>query len=54
MSQSLQFTVRETEEQLAGLLWTEREVRKRERLQFLYWYQTGVARQRCQITALLN
>jgi transposase len=54
MSQSLHFAVRETEEQLAELLRTEREVRKRERLQFLYWYQTGLARQRCQIAALLN
>jgi transposase len=47
------FNIIETKEELADRLYFEKDTRKRERLQFLYWYQSGLATTRSQLAALL-
>ena len=54
MSRTLNFTVQETQEELLALLRSETDVRKRERLQFLFWYKSGLVTIREQIAALLG
>ncbi|CAK0742633.1 hypothetical protein CCP3SC5AM1_1110011 [Gammaproteobacteria bacterium] len=54
MSRILNFTVKETSEELLVLLQSETDVRKKERLQFLYWYVSGLVTTRKQIAALLG
>jgi transposase len=46
--------VKETQEELEALLKQEKNVRKRERLQFLYWYKTGQATTRQALGKLLH
>jgi len=46
--------VLESEEKLEILLKQEKDIRKRERLQFLYWYKTGQATTRKALGKLLN
>ena len=41
MSRVFKLDVSESKEELECLLKQERNTRKRERLQFLYWYKTG-------------
>ena len=43
----------ETPEELADILYCEKDTRKRERLQFLYWHRSGLATTRSQLAALL-
>lgn len=43
----------ETKEELADLLRMEKDTRKKERLQFLYWHKSGLATKRSQLAALL-
>jgi len=54
MSRILNFTIKETQEELLALLLSEIDVRKRERLQFLFWYKSGLVISRKQISALLS
>lgn len=54
MSRTLNFTIKETKEELLVLLRAETDVRKKERLQFLFWYKSGLAITRKQIAALLG
>ena len=54
MSRTLSFSVKKTQEELFALLRSETDVRKRERLQFLYWYKSGLVTSRKQIAALLG
>ena len=54
MSRTLNFTVSETVEELQKLLRSETDVRKRERLQFLFLYKSGLVTSHQQIAALLN
>ena len=54
MSRTFNFTVQETREELLALLRFETDVRKRERLQFLFWYKSGLVTSRKQIAALLG
>ncbi|CAK0779121.1 transposase [Gammaproteobacteria bacterium] len=54
MSRILNFTVKETSTELLSLLRIETDVRKKERLQFLYWYVLGLVTTRKQIAALLG
>jgi len=54
MSRTLNFTVKETPEELLSLLRLETDVRKKERLLFLYWYVLGLVKSRKQIAALLG
>src|SRR5512135_1319713 len=46
--------VTESPETLEPLLQQEKDIRRRERLQFLYWYQTGQAKTRQALGKLLN
>ena len=46
MCRVFKFEVIESPETLETLLKQEKDVRKRERLQFLYWYKTGQAKTR--------
>lgn len=46
--------VKESEIELESLPKQERDVRKRERLQFLYWYKTGQATTRKALESLLH
>ncbi|HJW27863.1 MAG TPA: hypothetical protein VJ508_01300 [Saprospiraceae bacterium] len=48
------FEVTEPAETLAALLKQEKNVRRRERLQFLYWHKTGQAKTRHALGKLLN
>ena len=54
MCRVFKFEVRESPETLAALLKQEKEVRRRERLQFLYWYKTGQAKTRPALGQWLN
>ena len=45
--------VLESPEELEEMLKAEKEVRKRERLQFLYWYKIGQAKTRKALAKLL-
>ncbi len=54
MSRVFKFEVTESPEALETLLKQEKEVRRRERLQFLYWYKTGQAKTRQALGKLLN
>jgi hypothetical protein len=46
--------VSESKEKLEILLKQEKDIRKRERLQFLYWYKTGQATTRKALGKLLH
>jgi transposase len=50
----LKFTVQESREELSKLLKAETEVRKWERLQFLFWYKSGLVTSRKEMAALLD
>src|SRR5512135_2701558 len=54
MCRVFKFEVVESPETLEALLKQEKNVRRRERLQFLYWYQTGQAKTRQALGKLLN
>ena len=54
MCRVFKFEVTESTETLATLLKQEKDVRRRERLQFLYWYKTGQAKTRQALGKLLN
>lgn len=54
MCRVFKLEILESPETLQSLLKEEKDVRKRERLQFLYWYQTGPAKTRQALGALLN
>jgi putative transposase len=54
MCRVFKIEVLESQEELEILLKQEKEVRKRERLQFLYWYKTGQAITRKGLGKLLN
>ena len=54
MSRTLNFTIKETREELLALLLSETDVRRRERLQFLFWYKSGLVTSRKQLAALLG
>ena len=54
MSRVFTLEVTESPETLAPLLQQEKEVRRRERLQFLYWYKTGQAKTRQALGKLLK
>ena len=54
MSRVFKLEVLESPETLADLLKQEKNVRRRERLQFLYWYKTGQAKTRQALGKLLN
>lgn len=54
MGRILKFNVQESQEELSRLLKAETDVRKRERLQFLFWYQSGLVTSRKQLAALLD
>ena len=54
MCRVFKFEVIESPETLATLLKQEKNVRRRERLQFLYWYKTGQAKTRQALGKLLN
>ena len=54
MSRVFKLEVLESPETLANLLKQEKNVRRRERLQFLYWYKTGQAKTRQALGQLLN
>ena len=45
--------IKETPEELADRLYRVKDTRQRERLQFLYWYKSGLATTRSQLAALL-
>jgi len=54
MSRTINLTIKETTEELQVLLRSETDVRKRERLQFLFWYKSGLVTSRKQISDLLG
>ncbi len=54
MCRVFKLEVLESGEELEALLRQEQDVRKRERLQFLYWYKTGQATTRKALGSLLN
>ena len=54
MCRVFKFEVTESPETLATLLKQEKDVRRRERLQFLYWYKTGQVKTRQALGKLLN
>ena len=54
MCRVFKFEVLESPETLEALLNQEKDVRRRERLQFLYWYKTGQAKTRQALGKLLN
>lgn len=54
MSRVFKFDVIESRETLEALLQQEQHVRRRERLQFLYWCKTGQATTRQALGKLLN
>ena len=54
MCRVFKFEVIESPETLEVLLKQEKDVRQRERLQFLYWYKTGQAKTRQALGKLLN
>ena len=54
MSRVFKLEVSESTEKLEFLLKQERNTRKRERLQFLYWYKTGQVVTRKELGKLLN
>lgn len=54
MSRVFKIEVLESREELEILLKQEKEVRKRERLQFLFWYKTGQAITRKALGKLLH
>jgi transposase len=54
MSRTLNFVVNETQDELLRLLRFETDKRKLERLYFLFWYKSGLATTRKQISALLG
>jgi putative transposase len=54
MSRIFKLDIRESEEELEERLRKEMHVRKRERLQFLYWYKSGLATTRKDLGRLLN
>src|SRR5512139_60818 len=54
MSRVFKFELAESPETLATLLTQEKDVRRRERLQFLYWHKTGQAKTRHALGKLLN
>src|SRR5512144_1689193 len=54
MCRVFKFEVTESPETLATLLKQEKDVRRRERLQCLYWYKTGQAKTRQALGKLLN
>ena len=54
MSRVFKLEVIESRETLEALLHQEKHVRRRERLQFLYWYKTGQATTRQALGKLLN
>ena len=54
MSRVFKLDVSESKEELECLLKQERNTRKRERLQFLYWYKTGQVATRKELGKLLN
>jgi hypothetical protein len=54
MCRVFKLEVVESPETLEALLKQEKNVRRRERLQFLYWYQTGQAKTRQALGKLLN
>jgi hypothetical protein len=54
MCRVFKFEVIESLETLETLLKQEKDVRKRERLQFLYWYKTGQAKTRQALGKLVN
>ena len=54
MCRVFKIEVLESQEELEILLKEEKDVRKRERLQFLYWYKTGQAITRKALGKLLN
>jgi transposase len=54
MCRVFKFEVIESPETLETLLKQEKDVRKRERLQFLYWHKTGQAKTRQALGKLLN
>jgi transposase len=54
MCRVFKFEVIESPETLEALLKQEKDVRRRERLQLLYWYKTGQAKTRQALGKLLN
>lgn len=54
MSRNFHFEIKETKTELLLQMKDETNVRKRERLQFLYWYKSGLAITREQIAGLLG
>lgn len=54
MPRVFELDVSESAEYLETLLKREKDVRKKERLQFLYWYRTGQAKTRQALAALLH
>ena len=54
MCRVFKLEVVESAEILEALLAQEKEVRRRERLQFLYWHKTGQAKTRQALGKLLN
>ena len=54
MCRVFKFEVTESPKTLETLLKQEKDVRRRERLQFLYWYKTGQAKTRQALGKLLN
>ena len=54
MSRVFKLEVSESIEKLEALLRQEKDTRKRERLQFLYWYKTGQATTRKALGNLLH
>src|SRR5512147_459263 len=54
MSRVFKLEVIESPETLGALLQKENDVRRRERLQFLYWYKTGQAKTRKALGKLLK
>jgi transposase len=54
MGRVLKFAVQESREELSRLLKAETDVRKRERLQFLFWHRSGLVTSRKEAAALLD
>ena len=54
MCRVFKLEILESPEVLESLLKDEKDVRKRERLQFLYWHKTGQAKTRQALGGLLN
>lgn len=53
MNYATRLNITETPEHLAALLAREKDTRKRERLQFLYWQKAGIATTRSELAKLL-